>query len=474
MERNMETNNTEEKIRKVLSLIEEKSKLLEFIDQEIRVKGNKDENIVRESWDEIHEIESEIKVLYNEIGSVEKIEEVLGDDLNWKVGNAIQEIQKIAEEENPPLENLKETGSEVLEKVKGEMGEIKDGGQKIDDTLSDRDSLEADKIRRESGGIIDEAAGAGGEAREGVDEIVGNTGGFDAHRMIKKGDESVQRRENEIKERREEWDGKNEEERREEIEKTRIRVESDQRVRELEAIISGGADSIGDYQNKLQEEAEDIVTKRAAMMEKISGVDTSQSSGLEELRTGMIGLMSGAEKELTTAKLDYLKECLADDGLGDLTETHLEREIKIEELEKLAKRFEETMKEFEKIEEMGEEEKEKAKKEVQKYVDELVDELEKDPKLWEALGPIIAGLAILASLVGVCADKLLKFVSKATKAGIKGGKFLAGGLLAGILMCIDYLDEEKRDKIAKGVAGVDLPGWYFDLVPKNSSSNKLG
>lgn len=89
------------KADEILYLAARRLEALDSINQEMRRGVGENQKMLEEIKkvrDEIKNMENKIKILYNELGSVEEIERILGDDLDWRKGRLISEIKDIVEE----------------------------------------------------------------------------------------------------------------------------------------------------------------------------------------------------------------------------------------------------------------------------------------------------------------------------------------------------------------------------------------
>ena len=374
--------------------------------------------------------------------------------------NLTEEIKRgeIVGEEEQPLKNLKETGSEISGKVDEKVDEVKGGDQEIGSSLHGDDSLDADKIRGESGRVVDEAVESGDEAKEGVDGIVGS----ESDRKIEK------------------WNKKNPDDKKEDIEKYRRGLEEEN--------LLAGEESIEDRIEELRGEIEEFAARRAEaamkVRESLSGVDTPKLEGIEqeEAKEMIRELAESARNDLDIAKLDYLLIPEA-----DLMDTHKDKEITIENLQEMADDLEGLENFLIEFEAMSEADKKRAQEEIIAFAEKIEKFYNKHPEIFYILAAagVIVGLKLLFIAAGIAVSAwpvwLTKEVLVASTVGagmIAGGayhfikkenrerlgKLIGGGAGAlagvGILGLSWLLDKEKWDKFVKGISKEGYPDWY--------------
>ncbi len=389
----------------------------------------------------------------------------------------VELLERQREKQNPPLENLKETKNEISGKVDKEVGEIKRGDQRINSSLHGDNSLEANKIREEGGGIVDKAVESGDKAKEEIDEIV------DGERADR------------IKEWEEEKDSKK---KKKEIEDYKAKLEAENLLAEGESI----EDRIKELREEVTKLAKEEGKAAVKLGEQLSVADSKlEGIGQEEARKAISDLAENAKNNLNVAKLDYLLRTEE-----DLMSTHKDKEITIENLEEMANDLENLENFLVEFKRMSDADKKEAQKEIKAYY-EVVKKLMKDPKVLGILiaSGVLLGLAALFLATGMPVPEALGITAEQAALGIalgvsalgtgvvggylfsnkeqrerlkEYGKIAAGGVIgAGILGLGWLLNEEKWDKFMRGASKESYPAWYHFFkelfgLPKEGETSK--
>ncbi len=220
-------------------------------------------------------------------------------------------------------------------------------------------------------------------------------------------------------------------------------------------------DELVKLRDELDKEAKNGMEKRSKMAEEIKASIDPNNPELAKLNIGEQMMAKEAVSEflkttknvLSVEEIDYLLET-GMDNLGDLSETHEERKIEMEELQEIIGAIEEYKKFMERFEEIKEEQREEAREEVGRFVRWLnwVKENKKDLFLVLVAIGVIAGIAAFVSTVGLPAGMSVPAyltLENAIKAGV--------GLAA--VGAIGYTIKKKKVQAVLKTAGmaVGLP-----------------
>ena len=309
--------------------------------------------------------------------------------------------------------------------------------------------------------------------------------------------------ENKTDKRIKEWENKSDEEKVEVVKEKKIGLEKDLRedVKVPEDVM-GEMGKLKDYQKELREKNREFIEEREDIMKKIQsqldgGVDISNLDlgDRSEFKNVLSSFRNVTKNTLDIEKMDYYLEA-GENELGDLLDTHEDREIAMESLEEIMGqigKFEEYLKE---LESMTEKQLEIAKEEVRGLLDKLNDIYKKNPELFKKLlaAGVVIGVLILAAVVlGPGAAGAFEWASTvglegistgisgatgATKALLgcigKGGAMTTGAIVGGglFLKALSWISDGKnRDDLAKKLCGTDLP-WYAYLASGRPGEKK--
>lgn len=290
--------------------------------------------------------------------------------------------------------------------------------------------------------------------------------------------------ESENEKRVEDWKNKPEKERVKVVGDKKEKLEKDLKKNvELPEDMTEKMKKIKEYQKELKEKNRKFIEERGDMMNKVqsqldSGINISSLDlgDRSEFKNVLSSFRNVAKNTLDIEKADYYLEA-GENELGDLLDTHKDREISMEILEKIMGQIGEFEEYLKKLEDMTAEQLEIAEGEVRGLLDKLNDIWNKNPELFKKLlaaGAVIGVLILAAGVLGPAAVALYEWASVielgniapgATKAFFdiigKGGAITAGATVGGgiFLKAIAWLSkEENRDKFAEGFLGAKMPG----------------
>ncbi|MCK5465959.1 hypothetical protein KAI56_00465 [Candidatus Parcubacteria bacterium] len=296
----------------------------------------------------------------------------------------------------------------------------------------------------------------------------------------------------------ENWKNKSEEERTKIVKEKREKLERDlEKNVELPEDLTEKTKELRAYQKELKiknrafvEERGDIVSNIQSQLDggiDISSLDLGDRS---EFKNVLSSFRNVAKNTLEIEKADYYLEA-GEDKLGDLLETHEDREISMEILEKIMGQIGDFEKYLKDLEDMTAEQLEVAEGEVKELLDKLNDIYKKNPDLFKKLlaaGAVIGVLILAAVVLGPAAVALYEWASVielgsiapgATKALFdcigKGGAMTAGAVVGGgtLLKVFSWFSkEENRDKVAEGIFRAKMPAiaYLFNGRPGEKKS----
>jgi len=299
----------------------------------------------------------------------------------------------------------------------------------------------------------------------------------------------------------EDWKNKPEEERKEKIKNKKEKLEKDlEKNVELPEDTAGKMKELRKYQEELKIKNKAFIEEREDMLNKVQsqldgGIDISSLDlgDRSEFKNVLSSFRNVTKNTLDIEKADYYLEA-GKDELGDLLDTHEDREISMEILEKIMGQIGDFEKYLKDLEDMTAEQLEVAEGEVRGLMDKLNDIYNKNPELFKKLlaAGVVIGVLILAAVVlGPAAVALYEWASAIEAGNItfevtkvffnylgKGGAIAAGtaGAVVGggvLFKIISYLsDEKRRDDFVKEACGVSgFPSWYKFLGGKEASAS---
>jgi len=285
---------------------------------------------------------------------------------------------------------------------------------------------------------------------------------------------------NKTEERLENWRNKPKEEKTEVVKKKKEKIGRDfkKNVEIPEDVIK-----LKKYQEELKKKNKEFLKEREDMMKKIQdqlsgGVDLSNLDlgDRSEFKNVLSSFRNVTKNTLDIEKVDYYLEA-GENELGDLLDTHENREISMEIWEKMIGQISDFEKYLEELENMTKEQLEAAEGEVRGLMDRLNDIYTKNPELFKKLlaAGVVIGVLILAYVVlGPIAAGLYEWATALEIGSIgtgaikelfgylgKGGAMTAGAVIGGGILgkAISWIsNEENRDNLAELLCGAKISG----------------
>ena len=286
--------------------------------------------------------------------------------------------------------------------------------------------------------------------------------------------------ENKTEGRLENWRNKSKEEKIKVVEEKRGKLEKD-----LGKNVETPKDvtRLKEYQGELKkknkefiEEREDIVNKIQVQLDGSIDLSDLDLGNRSEFKNVLSSFRNVTKNTLEIEKADYYLEA-GENELGDLLDTHEDREITMEILEKIMGQISDFEKYLEELENMTGEQLEAAEEEVRGLMDRLNDIYNKNPELFKKLlaAGVVIGVLILAAVVlgplvagtyeWATALEIGNIAFGATKAFFdclgKRGAMTAGAVVGGSILfkALSWISDEKnRDSFAELLCGAKISG----------------